>query len=272
MVSPHVDHFALGAVVAAGTLTKLTFIALLPGVGVAVLLLAWRARAAGVRRAMGPLAIAVVTAALSVLLYGLLNVLVWHRGSPAAGGLQGATNRSVPGGAVTLHQTLDYIWELYLPRLPFMHHTYFGTYPLWTTWFNGLIGRFGWVDYGFPSWVYSDARYVLYGLVALALVALVRHRRRIWHAAPIFACFAVMALGLLGAIGYAGIRFQMRTGYEFAQARYLLPLAPLYGLFVVLAARGAGRRWAPALGAALVVLAMAHSLFAETLTISRYYG
>jgi hypothetical protein len=41
---------------------------------------------------------------------------------------------------------------------------------------------------------------------------------------------------------------------------------------MVLAARGVGRRWAPALGAALVVLAMAHGLFAETLTISRYYG
>ena len=264
--------FALGAVVAAGALTKLTFVALLPGVAVAVLLLAWRARAAGPRRAIGPLAIAVCTAAVPVLLYGLLNVIAWHRGSPAAGGIQGATISSVPGGAVTLHETLDYTWELYLPRLWFMHHNFFGTYPLWTTWFNGLIGRFGWVDYGFPGWVYSDARYVMYGLVAMALVALVRYRRRIWPVAPIFACFALMTLGLLGAIGYAGIRFQLRTGFEFAQARYLLPLAPLYGLFVVLAARGAGRRWAPALGAALVVLAMAHSLFAETLTISRYYG
>jgi hypothetical protein len=46
----------------------------------------------------------------------------------------------------------------------------------------------------------------------------------------------------------------------------------LYGLFVVLVAFSAGRRWAPALGAAIVVLAMAHGLFAMTLTISRYYG
>jgi hypothetical protein len=64
----------------------------------------------------------------------------------------------------------------------------------------------------------------------------------------------------------------MSTGYPFEQARYLFPLLPLYALFVVLAARGAGRRWAPLLGAGLVLLAMLHGLFGETLTISRYYG
>jgi hypothetical protein len=171
-----------------------------------------------------------------------------------------------------LRQTLDFTWEQYLPPLWFMHHVYFGEDPLWSTWFNGSIGHFGWLDYTFPSWVYADARYVLYALVALALVGLVRIRAGIRRVLPLFVCFGVMALGLLGAIGYAGIRYRYTNGAEFAQARYLFPLLVLYALFVVLAARGAGRRWAPALGAALVVLAMAHGLFAETLTISRYYG
>jgi hypothetical protein len=97
-------------------------------------------------------------------------------------------------------------------------------------------------------------------------------RRGIRSVLPIFACFAVMALGLLGAIGYTGIRYRLSTGYPFEQARYLFPLLVFFAVFVVLAARGVGRRWAPALGGALVVLAMAHGLFAETLTISRYYG
>ena len=88
----------------------------------------------------------------------------------------------------------------------------------------------------------------------------------------IFGCFGVMALGLLGAIGYAGIRYRLSTGYPFEQARYLFPLLAFYGLFIVLVARALPRRWAPLLGALLVVLAMAHGLFAETLTISRYYG
>jgi 4-amino-4-deoxy-L-arabinose transferase-like glycosyltransferase len=263
----------LGVVVAAGTLAKLTYIALLPGIGVALLLLAWRALPAGRLRALRTLGVALAVAAAPVALYAFLNVAVWHRGGPTAGGIAGATASSLPaGGAVTLHQTFDYIWELYLPRLWFMHHAYFSQYPLWSTWLNGSIGHFGWLDYTFPEWVYKYGRDLLYVLVALALLGLVRLRHGIREVLPIFACFAVMAIGLLGAIGYAGIRYRLSTGYAFEQARYLFPLLPLYAVFIVLVARGVGRRWAPALGAALVVLAMAHGLFAETLTISRYYG
>jgi 4-amino-4-deoxy-L-arabinose transferase-like glycosyltransferase len=263
----------IGVVVAAGSLAKLTYIALLPGIALALLLLAWRTLPAGRARALRTLAVAVALAVAPVALYALLNAVVWHRGGPTAGGIAGATASSLPaGGVVTLHQTLDYIWELYLPRLWFMHHAYFSEYPLWSTWLNGSIGHFGWLDYTFPEWVYKDGRDLFYVLVALALLGLVRVRRGIREVLPIFACFAVMAIGLLGAIGYAGIRYRLSTGYPFEQARYLFPLLPLYAVFIVLAARGVGRRWAPALGAALVVLAMAHGLFAETLTISRYYG
>jgi 4-amino-4-deoxy-L-arabinose transferase-like glycosyltransferase len=263
----------IGAVAAAGVLSKLTFIALLPGIGLAVALLAWRAARTDRARGARALAATLLTAAVPVGLYALLNVVVWGRGTPTAGGFTAATNSHVAGGGVvTLNQTIDYTWELFLPRLWFMHHAYFPKSPLWQTWFNGSIGHFGWLDYTFPDWVYSDARYVLYALLALAAVGLVRARTHIRPLAPLFACFAVMALGLIGAIGYSGIRYAMSTGYQFEQARYLFPLLPLYGLFIVLAARGGGRRWGPAIGAALVALAMVHGLFAETLTISRYYG
>jgi hypothetical protein len=265
----------IGAVVAAGVLAKLTFIALLPGIALALALLAWRAMPGDRRRAAMALAAAVAVAASAVALYALLNVTVWHRGSPFAGGLAitSASASTLPTGAtVTLPQTLDYVWQLYLPRLWFMHHTYFTSDPIWAIWVNGAIGHFGWLDYTFPSWVYSDGRYLVEALTVLALVGLVRVRRAIGPMLPIFACFAVIAVGLLGAIGYAGIRYRLSTGFPFEQARYLFPLAAFYALFLVLAARGVGRRWAPVLGGLLVVLAMAHGLFAETLTISRYYG
>ena len=265
---------AIGAITAAGVLSKLTFIALLPGIALAVLLLGWRERPRGRLEAVKLVAIAVAVAVAPIALYALLNVTVWDRGSPLAGGVSGAvTGRLTGGGSVTLAQSLDYTWELYLPKLPFMHHDYFpGPSPLIHVWLNGTIGRFGWLDYGFPSWVYAVGRDLLYVFLALAVLSLIQVRDRIRPLLPIFACFAVMALGLLGAIGYSGIRYQLSTGSQFAQARYLFPLLVLYGLFVVLVARGVGRRWAPVLGAALIVLAMAHGLFAETLTISRYYG
>jgi uncharacterized membrane protein len=137
---------------------------------------------------------------------------------------------------------------------------------------NGSIGRFGWLDYSFPEWVYSVAKWVFVVLGVLAATTVVRMRSRIVPLLGLLGCFAVMAVGLMSAIGYAGIRFRAVNNLPFEQARYLFPLLALYALFMVLAARGVGRRWAPALGAAIVVLAMAHGLFAETLTISRYYG
>jgi len=264
---------AIGVVVAAGALAKLTFIALLPGIALALLLIAWRALPQGRGAALRALGAAVAVAFVPVLIYGVLNVTIWHRGGITAGGVAGATGGSLPGGApITLNQSLDYIWELYLPRLWFMHHVYFDSYPVLGLWLHESIGHFGWLDYSFPAWVYEDGQKLFYVLVALALLGLARVRRGIRPLLPIFACFAVMAVGLLSAIGYAGIRYKLSTGFQFEQARYLFPLLVFYGLFLVLAARGVGRRWAPAVGAALVMLAMAHGLFAETLTISRYYG
>jgi 4-amino-4-deoxy-L-arabinose transferase-like glycosyltransferase len=265
---------AIGATVAAGSLAKLTFVALLPGIGLAILLIVWRELPEGRRRATQMLALTVAVAVVPVALYAVLNVTVWHRGSAAAGGLTIATARGVPGGgSITLRETIDYIWQAYLPRLPFMHHRFFsGGYPLWNVWLNGSIGRFGWLDYGFPSWVYTFGRYLLFVFVALAVIGVYRLRDRIRQVLPLFACFAVTVLGLLASIGYAGVRYWLTTGFRFEQARYLFPLLALYGVFGVLIAFGAGRRWAPAVGAALVLLAMAHGLFAEMLTISRYYG
>jgi len=265
---------AIGAATAVGLLAKLTFIALLPGIGLAVALLAWRALPESRRHSAQMLAITVAVAGVPVAVYALLNVAVWHRGSPFAGGLATATtNKIAGGGAVSLRETLDYTWELYLPRLPFMHHTFFhGQYPLWGTWLDGLIGHFGWLDYTFPAWVYTAGRWLLFAFAGLALVSLYRLRARLRGVLPIVVCFAVMTLGVLGAVGYTGVRYQLSTGFGFAQARYLLPLLPFYGAFIVLVALGVGRRWAPALGGALVVLAMTHGLFAETLTVSRYYG
>jgi hypothetical protein len=263
----------IGAIVAIGVLSKLTFIALLPGILLALLLLTWRAVPLGRLHAIRALGVAIAVAAAPVALYAVLNVVAWHRGGPTAGGVAGATVSALPGGgAVTLRETLDYTWELYLPRLWFMNHQFFSEYPLWNIWLDGAVGHFGWLDYEFPAWVYDDARYLFYAMSALALIGLMRLRAHIHSVLPIFLCFAVMGLGLLGAIGYAGIRYRLSTGLAFEQARYLFPMVAPGALFVVLAAQGVGRRWAPALGGALVVLAMAHGLFAETLTISRYYG
>lgn len=263
----------IGLVTAAGFLTKLTFIALVPGIAVGFLLILWRGRAVGARRTMGLALVGAVAAALPVLAYGILNTTLWHRGGVTAGGLAGATaGHLANGSAVTLRETLDYIWELYLPRLPFMHRAFFTGYPVSSIWIPGVIGHFGWLDYGFPQWVYDVGKVIFPLLGALAIAGGIRERERLRRLALPLGAFTLMALGLLASIGYAGVRYKLSTGYIFEQGRYLFPLAPLYALLIAMAAGGLPRRWAPVLGGLLVVLAMAHGLFAETLTLSRYYG
>jgi 4-amino-4-deoxy-L-arabinose transferase-like glycosyltransferase len=265
---------AIGAATAVGVLGKLTFSALVPGIALALALLTWRALPQGRRQALRAAAVAVVIVVAPAALYALLNAAVWHRGGPTAGGFAAVGSSASPSGPVTMHQSLDYIWQLYLPRLWFMHHLYFpGGYPLWTIWLNGSIGAFGWLDYGFPVWVYADGRWVLYALAAFFAVGALRLGwARVRSVLPLFFAFAVSAVGLLSAIGWDGLRYRLQTGYQFEQARYLFPLLCFYGVFIALVVRAVPRRWQPVAGALLVVLAMAHGLFAETLTISRYYG
>ena len=269
----------IGAALAVGMLAKLTFLALVPGAGLALALLAWRARPSGSTRALRMLAIGVAAAAAPVALYLLLNVTVWDRGSALAGGLSSVTSAAGSGATtVTWHEIFDYTWQLYLPaHLPLlgglMNHFYFpGIYPLWQIWLDGSIGHFGWLNYTFPLWVYHAFQRLVYVLAALGAIGLWRARAAIRPLLGLFACYAVMALGLLVIIGYTGARDLATSQYLFPQARYLFPLLAFYALAIVLATKALPRRWAPVLGGLLVVLAMAHSLFAETLTISRYYG
>jgi hypothetical protein len=46
----------------------------------------------------------------------------------------------------------------------------------------------------------------------------------------------------------------------------------LWGAILALAARGAGRRWGPAVGVSIVVLVIAHDLFAQLQVVARYFG
>jgi hypothetical protein len=81
-----------------------------------------------------------------------------------------------------------------------------------------------------------------------------------------------MAAGLLLLIGLVALR-GWAPGIEGAvQGRYLLPLLPLFGGLLALAARGAGTRWGRAVGVALVLVCVTWSLFGQLATIAWFYG
>ena len=141
-------------------------------------------------------------------------------------------------------------------------------------WFDRYVGLYGWLDTTFPGWVYE-----------LALLPGRPDRRRSafesWSRAPGWRCgvalvelvvYCVICVGLLVLIGGDSyVRFPTIDA-EYGQVRYLLPLLPLLGLVLALAARGAGRRWGPIVGASIVMLFVAHDVFSQLQEISLFYG
>ncbi len=266
----------IGAALAVGLLAKLNFIALLPGVLLGVALLVWRGRrGASLRPAgLGAAAACAIPGAVA-LVYVALNELVWDR--TAWGGGVGIAARTAAGtgshasDAITLVDQLNYTWQLYLPRLPGMDAEFFH-FPGWETWYRGFIGEFGWLDTTFDLWVYRVSLLVTIPIVLLAGTALFRRRAALRGRLAEILTYAALVFGILVSIGVLGVRYRQSTGFEFEQARYLLPFLPLYAAVVAGAAIGAGRRFGRSVGALLVALAAMHGLFAQLLVISRFYG
>jgi uncharacterized membrane protein len=148
----------------------------------------------------------------------------------------------------------------------------FDTYQLRQTWFNGFIGQFGWLDYGFANWVYNLALAIALGLVALVARELILARDAVRARLGELFTYLTLTAGLLLLIGGTSYIARIGGAVGYEQPRYLFPLLALYGALVALAARGAGRRYGPAVGVLLVSIAIAHSVVAMLLTLTRFYG
>jgi Predicted membrane protein (DUF2142) len=256
---------ALGTVVAAGMMTKLTFLTLLPGALLGLLVLALRAAGASRRTARRSFALAVAVGASPVLLYVAANTL---SGRPGLSAITEAVHSS--GASGSLWKELSYIWQFYLPALPGMHRWFHGFLVTRTLWFNGLVGLYGWLDTTFPNWVYDAALLPAAVIGALFARALYLCRGALRGRVVELGVYVVICLGVLGTIGVDDYIHHLPT--EYLEPRYLLPLLALWGPILALAARGAGRRWGPVAGALIVALLAAHDLFSGLLVVSRYYG
>lgn len=272
----------IGAFLGLGLVAKLTLLGFVPAVALALVLLvrrAWRSdvESAGGsggladpprKRALRGAAVAGAVGTAPMVVYIALNHLVWKRGVIPGG--VGSVHSTVEGRAFDFREELSHIWQLFLPSVG-MHRQFAGL-PLWQTWFKGLIGRFGWLDYGFPAWVYWAALAIAAVVVVLATIELVRRRKTLVRRLDELAVYALALVGLCAEIGVQSYRAFIQNGERFEQPRYLLPAIGLYAAIGVLAVRGGGRRWGPVLAAGLVTLAIGHDLYAQAVTIARYYA
>jgi len=253
---------ALGALIAAGMLTKVNFYGLVPGALLGFTLAARRTTLAWDRRLLR------MVGSAALLGFGLFAVgaafeaLAWHRSVTAARPI-------APESHVSVWSHVGYIWQVFLPRLPFQPQTALAE-PGYEQLFQSFVGAFGPMVVWFPTWVY---RLLALGVALVALlVGRMLHadpRELRWRRGELLG-YAVMAGALMVLIGLsADLR---RNLIAIVQGRYLLPLLPLFGALLALGARGAGERWGRTVGVAIVATLAALGVFGQLLSIAWFYG
>lgn len=260
----------IGLVAGLGMISKLTFAGLLPAAGLAVLALSWR----GYRQAGRGRAVQAVGAAAAAALGPLALYLVWVVLQGRALLPPGSSTPALPNEVIppyNLREHLSYAWQLFLPRIPGQDN-HFGFSPITGIWINGWLGRYGWLDYGAPSWMIRFGTWGVWILLGLAASGLLQRRRAVKRHLAEVACFVVMVVGLGAVIALIGYDYKRTTGFVFEQARYLFPLLGIGACMVVAATFGLGRRLGPAVAIVLTAVFALHALSGLVLTVSRYYA
>ncbi len=259
---------AIGAVIAVGVLTKVNFIGLLPGAALALGILTHRAARVPRSDAYRSLALAAGVAVSPVVVYLALNALTGHLSVLNVG----PTGVQFIRAKGSVFAKLSYLWELYLPALPGMPVYFHGVSTTRHLWFDGLVGRYGWLDTFFPAWVYNLALIPAALIAGLCMRELVRNRGVLAARVAELAVYCVMTAGVMALVGASDYLAYPKDIGAYIEPRYLMPMLVLFGAVLALAARGAGRRWGPAVGALLVLVILGHDIFSQLLVISRYYA
>jgi 4-amino-4-deoxy-L-arabinose transferase-like glycosyltransferase len=256
---------AIGSVIATGLLTKVNFVGLVPGVFLGLLLLTLREARSSGRAAYRSLGVACAIVGIPAVLYIGRNLL----NHQAALGI-------ISGSIATVNQhplwhDISYMWQFYLPRLPGMVNDFPGITPLWDIWFKGIVARYNWLETVFPEWVYEVALIPAAAVAGLCLRELYAMRSALRSRIPEFVTYLVIGIGLMAMLAAASIGSFPTLAAGDSEPRYFLPLLALGCALLALAARGAGRRWGPVAGVAIVVLFFTHDVLSQLLEISRYY-
>lgn len=259
----------LGTVIAAGLLTYFSFIGVAAGAVAGLVILAIRELRRGGTRVSAILApaIAILVGLSPAFIYMISNL---SRGRPLFGAISGTTSEASGG---SLWHEISYAWQLFLPRLPGMPHFFDGITTWREIWFDRSVGLYGWMDTVFPNWVENVALILAIGTAILCARELLARRAELRARLPELASYALIVAATLVMIGIASYKGDV-VEHEIAlgEPRYLLVLLPLLGAAITLAVRGAGRRWVPVLGAAMIVLFLGHDVFSQLQVIARYYG
>jgi hypothetical protein len=246
----------------ASVLTHGRGLPLLPVAAVALGLAWWRHRPRVSRR----LAWAGAAVLLAALLVGIKLV------SSGGGAYGGEINL---GRNFSLREFASFVWQFYLPKLPFMDARPGPAYGYKQLFIDRyLAGAFGSLEVQFSARVYTLVQLAaglgLAGLVA-ALVARRRELSARWDAFALLLAAVVICVGFLHLASYRAI-VGGSGGDPLIVGRYLLPLTCVFGLAVAFVVTSVRSTLQLGLAAVVLSLGILLQLGAIGLTFARFYA
>jgi 4-amino-4-deoxy-L-arabinose transferase-like glycosyltransferase len=258
------DAVALVGVTGLAIATKSPSYALVPGVLLVLAVALWRVRHR--RRLVAALAVGGLLAFGATA--GAWFVVARSSDRPIAEQLTQAVNGT---SDVNEREFASYVWQYYLPRLPFQHAfpgLGFSPPRAYTIWFKQGWGAFGWLEVSWPRKAYWPLLAFSILVLAGALVALWRRRRSV--DLPVLAFFAITSMALVIGLHWTEYRLHAEQGL-INQGRYLFPLISLGGIVFAAALTSLpARARLPALAAGVGLLAVLE-LFSIGLVAERFY-
>lgn len=257
---------AIGATLVALPLMKATGYALYPAALLALAGVLWRQH----RRLDAP-----VWAAVGGTF--VIALLGWRLISPAF-------DRSLyttPGGRAPTAVGVDvfdnlslyasYLWQVFLPKLPFMADLHGQTWPAFNIYIERGWAAFGWYAVTFPRWVYGVIGAVMVAAGGLCALALWRHRQQARAVAVQLAVLAAALVGVIAAVEYLYTTSTPRSVVA-EQGRYVFTAIVPLAIAAVGAAFAFPRRLRLSIIASLVIGVLGLSYASQLLALSRFFA
>jgi 4-amino-4-deoxy-L-arabinose transferase-like glycosyltransferase len=243
----------LVALAAASCLTQPRGLAILAPAAVVVGVVVWRHAGIGRGRSRQA-AIAVIALAVVAALVALTQYAV-------GGDLSSGRAR----------QFGSYIWQFYLPRLPFMDVSISPDYGIGQL-FDRFVGGFGMLEAAFPRGALRALKIVAVLVALLAVAGAIARRHDLRRRYQLVIVYGAAALGYLLLLHAVAFRTLLTSSDPVITGRYLLPLVSLYGVAVALAVSWVPRRWAPVAAGGAVSCLVLLQLAAMGVLFTRFYA
>jgi hypothetical protein len=259
---------ALGAVLAIAPFMKETAYEIYPAVAVGLLGVLWRRH----RRGDVPAWVATAGAFLAVREgWSLLQPVFYPTvaGQPSGGGIAATSSLSLaehmPG------RFLEYLWELFLPKLSFMGNLFPPGWPFKAIYLVRGWASFGWYTWSFPNWVYGAILAVMITIGVLALSTGIRER--VAAKARVFELLVIALFPVCVLVAVEAAFFAPDGGRTVVaeQGRYIFPAIAALAVIAVGGTFGLGRRWQVPLATMLVVAMIGLSYASQLLTLGSFF-